>query len=79
MSPAIPLSKAAQLIIIWSITAVATCSVLSGIGYGIRRISEVCFCIGLSLMFCVLMLGEILFIFYPDQGEMEGGRDNFWF
>ena len=58
MSQAIPLSKAAQLIIIWSITAVATCSVLSGIGYGIRRISEICFCIGLSLMFSVLFLGQ---------------------
>ena len=57
MNPEIPKSKAAQLVIIWSITCVATCSVLSGVGYGIRRISEICFCIGLSLMFSVLVLG----------------------
>ena len=60
MIPAISLSRVTQLLIIWSITAVATCSVLSGIGYGIRRISELCFCIGLSLMFCVLVLGKLI-------------------
>ena len=58
MNTDIPKSKATQLAIIWSITAVATCSVLSGVGYGIRRISEICFCIGLSLMFSVLFLGK---------------------
>ena len=58
MNTDIPKNKATQLAIIWSITAVATCSVLSGVGYGIRRISEICFCIGLSLMFSVLFLGE---------------------
>ena len=58
MNTDIPKSKETQLAIIWSITAVATCSVLSGVGYGIRRISEICFCIGLSLMFSVLFLGE---------------------
>ena len=58
MNTDIPKTKATQLAIIWSITAVATCSVLSGVGYGIRRISEICFCIGLSLMFSVLFLGQ---------------------
>ena len=58
MNTDIPKTKATQLAIIWSITAVATCSVLSGVGYGIRRISEICFCIGLSLMFSVLFLGK---------------------
>ena len=58
MNTDIPKNKATQLAIIWSITAVATCSVLSGVGYGIRRISEICFCIGLSLMFSVLFLGK---------------------
>ena len=57
MNTDIPKSKGTQLAIIWSITTVATCSVLSGVGYGIRRISEICFCIGLSLMFSVLFLG----------------------
>ena len=61
MNTDIPRSKGAQLLIIWSITAVATCSVLSGVGYGIRRISEICFCIGLSLMFSVLVLGNPFF------------------
>ena len=58
MNTDIPKSKETQLAIIWSITTVATCSVLSGVGYGIRRISEICFCIGLSLMFSVLFLGQ---------------------
>merc|ERR1719334_10081 len=32
-----------QVIIIWCITAVATLSTMSGIGFGIRRLSEICF------------------------------------
>ena len=59
MNTDIPKSKTSQIMIIWSITSVATCSVLSGVGYGIRRISEICFCIGLSLMFSVLILGKM--------------------
>ena len=58
MNTDIPKNIETQLVIIWSITTVATCSVLSGFGYGIRRISEICFCIGLSLMFSVLFLGQ---------------------
>ena len=58
MNTDISKSKGTQLAIIWSITTVATCTVLSGVGYGIRRISEICFCIGLSLMFSVLFLGQ---------------------
>ena len=30
--------------------------------YGIRRISEICFCIGLSLMFSVLVLDNTVFL-----------------
>ena len=70
MNTDIPKSKGTQLAIIWSITTVATCSVLSGVGYGIRRISEICFCIGLSLMFSVLFLGVIFgfhHVFYDNK------------
>ena len=38
-----------QTIIIWCITAVATVSVISGIKVGIRRLSEICFGIGMIL------------------------------
>ena len=58
MNTDIPKNIETQLVIIWSITTVATCSVLSGFSYGIRRISEICFGIGLSLMVIVLFLGQ---------------------
>ena len=45
-----------QVVIIWSITAIATASVLSGIQYGIRRISEITFVFGLILLALTLLL-----------------------
>ena len=39
----------AQLAIIWCITVLATISVISGIKLGIRRLSEICFGIGMLL------------------------------
>jgi len=58
----IPVGTDSQLVIIWSITVVATASVLTGIKYGIRRISETCFCFGLALMTCVLFLDNTVYI-----------------
>ena len=43
-----------QIIAIWVVTACATASVISGLKLGIRRLSELCFCIGLMLMLVVL-------------------------
>ena len=40
-----------QVIIIWVVTCFATLSVASGLKRGIRRLSEVCFALGLSLLF----------------------------
>ena len=58
----IPFSTKYQVLIIWTITFVSTGSVLTGVKYGIRRISEICFCFGLVLMFCVLFLDNTVFI-----------------
>ena len=46
----------------WVITAIATISTVSGVGMGIRRISEVCFIVGLFLMTLVLFLDNTTFI-----------------
>ena len=51
-----------QVAIIWCITAVATASVLTGIKYGIRRISEVCFCGGLFLLFITIVMDNTTYI-----------------
>ena len=47
-----------QIIIIWCVTACATASVVSGLKVGIRRLSEICFTLGMFLM----MIG----FFYED-------------
>lgn len=47
-----------QIIIIWSITCLATLSVVSGLKLGIRRLSEVCFGLGIFLM---------MFVFFHDN------------
>ena len=39
-----------QIIIIWCVTACATASVVSGLRVGIRRLSEICFTLGMFLM-----------------------------
>ena len=51
-----------QVMIIWCITAVATVSVLTGIKYGIRRISEICFILGLFLLSIVFFMDDTNFI-----------------
>ena len=47
-----------QIIIIWGVTVIATISVISGLKVGIRRLSELCFCLGMFLM---------LFVFFHDD------------
>ena len=54
----IAVSTGNQVIIIWAITAVATLSVISGVGVGIRRLSEICFGLGMVIMLMVLFLED---------------------
>lgn len=51
-------SLLSQIIIIWVITAMATVSVITGLKLGIRRLSEICFAIGMFLMLFVLFRGD---------------------
>lgn len=51
-----------QVIIIWCITAVATISTVSGVGMGIRRLSETCFIVGMFLMIVALFMDNTFFI-----------------
>ncbi|XP_028401735.1 uncharacterized protein LOC114524762 [Dendronephthya gigantea] len=51
-----------QIIIIWLITVVATISVISGLRVGIRRLSEICFCLGMTLMLFVLFSDNTWFL-----------------
>jgi choline-glycine betaine transporter len=51
-----------QVIIIWCITAIATCSTVSGVGMGIRRLSEICFTLGMFMMMAVLLLEDTWYI-----------------
>ena len=51
-----------QIIIIWAITFIATISVISGIKVGIRRLSEICFAMGMMLMMFVLFNDNTWFL-----------------
>jgi len=62
LNPNIEISTKSQVIIIWCVTGVATVSVLTGIKYGIRRLSEFCFCCGMVLMLAVLFLDDTVFL-----------------
>ena len=46
----IEITTSNQIIIIWCVTACATASVVSGLKVGIRRLSEICFILGMFLM-----------------------------
>lgn len=52
-----------QLVIILLITLAATASLVSGVGRGIRRLSELNLCLALLLLVAVFILGPTLFIF----------------
>lgn len=51
-----------QIITIWGVTALATVSVISGLKLGIRRLSELCFCIGMLLMLVVLFFDDTWYL-----------------
>ena len=48
--------------IIWCITAVATVSTVTGVGAGIRRLSEICFLVGMFLMTVALFMDNTFYI-----------------
>ena len=50
LNSSIELSTTNQIIIIWAVTACATASVVSGLKLGIRRLSEICFALGMFIM-----------------------------
>jgi choline-glycine betaine transporter len=51
-----------QIIMIWCITIVATASVVSGLKVGIRRLSEICFALGMFLWFYVLFSDDTWYL-----------------
>ena len=50
LNSSIEYSVTNQIIIIWAVTACATASVVSGLKIGIRRLSEICFGLGMFIM-----------------------------
>ena len=52
----IELSLKSQIIIIWCITATATTSVVSGMKVGIKRLSEICFALGKTLLHFIFQI-----------------------
>ena len=52
-----------NVIIIWSITVIATVSVVSGLSVGIKLLSQVGFGLGLALLFLVLVMEKTWFLF----------------
>lgn len=51
-----------QTIIIWFITFFATVSVVSGLRLGIRRLSEICFSLGIFIMLIILFCDKTFFL-----------------
>ncbi len=47
-----------QVIVIWCITGIATLSVVSGVKLGIRRLSEICFTLGMFIMLIILFYDD---------------------
>jgi hypothetical protein len=62
MNKNITIGRESQVIIIWCITALATASVISGLKLGIRRLSELCFSIGMFLWFVVFFYDDTWYI-----------------
>ena len=52
-----------QIILIWCVTACATASVVSGLKVGIRRLSEICFSLGMFLMLIGLFYEDTWHVF----------------
>ena len=60
-----------QIIVIWGITAIATVSVVTGIKMGIRRLSEVCFALGMFIILVVFFYDDtwyLLNVFVQSMG-----------
>ncbi|KAJ8600303.1 hypothetical protein CTAYLR_000720 [Chrysophaeum taylorii] len=55
-------STKSQIAIIWVVTALATASVVSGLGSGIKFLSNMTFVVGCLLMIFVLFAGDTVFI-----------------
>ena len=51
-----------QIIIIWVVTAMATISVITGLKVGVRRLSEVCFGLGVALMLIILFYDKTFYL-----------------
>ena len=51
-----------QIIIIWVVTAMATISVVTGLKVGVRRLSEVCFGLGVALMLLILFYDKTFYL-----------------
>ena len=51
-----------QTLIIWFITFCATISVVSGLRLGIRRLSEICFSLGIFIMLIILFCDKTFFL-----------------
>lgn len=64
-------SLGVKLVIIWVITAIATCSVVTGLEVGIRRISEINFILGLFILGMIFFFGEWTYLL--DFGISEWG------
>ena len=54
----IPVSATTQIITIWCITAIATASVVSGLNVGIKRLSEICFALGMFIMLIIFLADD---------------------
>ena len=54
----IPVSATTQIITIWCITAIATASVVSGLNVGIKRLSEICFALGMFIMLVIFLADD---------------------
>ena len=52
-----------QVLVIWVITAVATCSVVSGLSVGIKLLSQIGFGLGMVLLFLSLIMEKTNYLF----------------
>ena len=71
LNPDIEFSTTNQTIIIWAVTACATVSVITGLKIGIRRLSEICFSLGMFIMMIGLFADEtwhILNVYVQSMG-----------
>ncbi|XP_063676898.1 uncharacterized protein LOC134813142 [Bolinopsis microptera] len=60
--PSIEKNTLTQVLIIWIVMAVATVSVVSGVGVGVRRLSEICFGVGMFLLMATFFLDDSWFL-----------------